>query len=367
MKMPTAPFPHSGEMSERTHSFDWGNSPLGHPEKWPSALHTALGIILGSQNPMFIFWGREHRCFYNDASARSLSPEQDEVLLGAKGADGLRETWDSIGPQVSHVMHGMGATWHENQVLPLFRRRRYESSYWTYGFSAIPDPDAPCGIGGVLLNCMETTQHVLTEMRQKFLVELGDALRQHGDPLRIIATAIDSIGRFLGVSRVGYGQVCADDTHIELQTNYTDGVQPVIGTFPLAQFGMHNISRQRLGETVVHEDITLDPLNDAAKWAAIEVRAFVSVPLIREGRFCASLFVNDRQPRIWAPERHCTHRTGGDAHLGGGAARTCRGPAASFHPTLRTGAARVVCNPRLSGPGAALHLALQRGVRIEHP
>jgi GAF domain-containing protein len=148
---------------------------------------------------------------------------------------------------------------------------------------------------------METTPHVLTEMRQKFLVELGDALRQHGDPLRIIATAIDSIGRFLGVSRVGYGQVCADDTHIELQTNYTDGVQPVIGTFPLAEFGMHNISRQRLGETVAHEDITLDPLNDAAKWAAIEVRAFVSVPLIRESRFCASLFVNDRQPRIWSP------------------------------------------------------------------
>ena len=301
MKMPTATFPHSGEMSERTRSFDWGNSPLGHPAKWSSALHTALGIILGSQNPMFIFWGPEHRCFYNDASARSLGPEQDEILLGAKGADGLRETWDRLGPQVNDVMRGMGATWHENQVLPLFSRCRREPSYWTYGFSPIPDPDAPCGIGGVLLNCMETTQHVLTEMRQKFLVELGDALRQHGDPLRIIATAIDSIGRFLGVSRVGYGQVCADDTHIELQTNYTDGVQPVIGTFPLAQFGMHNISRQRLGETVVHEDITLDPLNDAAKWAAIEVRAFVSVPLIREGRFCASLFVNDRQPRIWSP------------------------------------------------------------------
>jgi PAS domain S-box-containing protein len=298
--MSLALFPGSGQMSERLRAFDWGNSPLGHPEQWSSALHTTLGIILSSHNPMFIFWGTEHRCFYNDAYARSLRPEQNEVLLGAKGADQLRETWDIIGPQIDRVMCGMGATWHENKLLPLFGRRRHEISYWTYGYSPIPDPVAPSGIGGVLVICTETTQQVLTEMRHKFLVELGDALRQQDDPLRIIATAIEAIGRFLGVSRVGYGQVCADDTHIELQTNYTDGVLPVIGTFPLAEFGMHNISRQRNGETVVHEDITLDPLNDAAKWAAIETRAFVSVPLVREGRFCASLFVNDRQPRAWS-------------------------------------------------------------------
>ena len=300
MKMYTGPFPSSGEMSERIRAFNWCNSPLGYPEKWSSALRTALGIILTSQHPMFIFWGAEYRCFYNDAYARSLRPEQNEVLLGAKGADQFRETWNVIGPQVDHVMRGLGATWHENQVLPLFRRRRHESSYWTFGYSPIPDPRAPSGIGGVLMICTETTQQVLTEMRHKFLVELGDALRQHDDPLRIIATAIEALGRFLGVSRVGYGQVCADDTHIELRTNYTDGVAPVVGTFPLAEFGMHNINRQRCGETVVHEDITLDPLHDAAQWAAIETRAFVSVPLVREGRFCASLFVNDRQQRAWS-------------------------------------------------------------------
>jgi PAS domain S-box-containing protein len=300
MNRPTAPFPGSGEMSARMRAVDWGSSPLGHPERWSSALHTALGIILSSQHPMIIFWGPEHRCFYNDAYARALGAEQKAVPLGAKGADALRETWHVIGPQVDHVMRGMGATWHENQALPVFHSRLNESSYWTYGCSPIPDPDAPSGNGGVLLICTETTQQVLTEMRHKFLVELGDALRQHDDPLRIIATAIDAIGRFLGVSRVGYGQVCADDTHIELQTNYTDGVAPVIGSYPLTEFGMHNISRQRRGEIVVHEDVTLDPLNDAAKWAAIETRAVVSVPLIRDGRFCASLFVNDRQPRAWS-------------------------------------------------------------------
>ncbi len=301
MTMPTPLFPRSGQMSERMRAFDWGHSPLGPPEQWSPALHTALGIILSSRLPMCIFWGADHRCLYNDAYARSLGPEQMTVPLGGKGAEQWRESWDIIGPQIDHVMGGADATWYENQVLPMFRRRLHESRYWTYGFSPIPDPRAASGIGGVLLICTETTQQVLTERRQKFLVELGDALRQHNDPLRIIATAIDAIGRYLCASRVGYGQVCADDTHIELQTNYTDGVAPIIGTFPLAEFGLHNISRQRRGETVVQEDILLDPLNDAANWAAIDTRAFVSVPLLREGRFCGSLFVNDRQPRVWTP------------------------------------------------------------------
>ncbi len=287
-------------MSERLQAFDWENTPLGDPATWSPALHTALGIILNSHHPMLIFWGEEHRCLYNDAYARLLGKEKNDLLLGAKGANQLRESWDIIRPQIDHVMRGAGATWHENQSLPMMREGRGAMSYWTYGFSAIPDPSVASGIGGVLVVCTETTQQVLTEMRQRFLVELGDSLRQHDDPLRIISNAINAIGRYLGVSRVGYGQVCADDIHIELQTNYTDGVQPVVGTFPLANFGVHNVIQQRRGETVVQSDVTLDPLSDAAKWASIEARAFVAVPLLREGRFCASLFVNDREPRVWS-------------------------------------------------------------------
>ncbi len=295
-----ATFPGHGIMSERMRAFDWTNSPLGHPESWSPALHTALGIMLCSQHPMFMFWGKEHWFFYNDAYSNSLGPDESGVMLGAKGAVQWRESWDIIGPQIDHVLSGAGATWRENQRLPVFRRGQQETAYWTYGCSPIPDPRASLGIGGVLVVCMETTQQVLTEMRQKFLVDLGDSLRQHDDPQRIIATAIDAIGRYLGASRVGYGQVCADDTHIELQTNYTDGVSPVIGTFPLANFGAHNVSLHRRGETVVHADILLDPSNDAAQWAAIETRSVVAVPLLREGRFCASLFVNQRQPRVWS-------------------------------------------------------------------
>jgi PAS domain S-box-containing protein len=295
-----ARFPGSGEMSVRMRAFDWDHSPLGPVQHWSAALQTALGIMLCSSHPMLVFWGAEHRCFYNDAAVGFIGLEKYAAMLGATAADHWHETWDVMGRQLAHVMQGGGATWHHNQLVPMTRHGRRDNLYWTYGYSPIPDAGAPHGIGGVLVVCTETTQYVLSEARQAFLVELGDALRPHHDPRRIIATATDSIGRYLRASRVGYGQVCADDVHIELETNYTNGVIPVIGTFALADFGMHDIIRQRRGETVVRDDVTLDPLSDAAKWASIATRAYVSVPLLREGRFCASLFVNDRHPRAWS-------------------------------------------------------------------
>jgi PAS domain S-box-containing protein len=53
------------------------------------------------------------------------------------------------------------------------------------------------------------------------------------------------------------------------------------------------------------DDVQTDPDQDPAVWAAIDTRAFVSVPLIRDGRFRASLFVNHRQPRAWSRADLC--------------------------------------------------------------
>jgi len=293
-------FAGGGEMGERMRAFDWHRSPLGSPQYWSPALQTTVGIVLSSRHPMFVFWGAEHRCFYNDAYAQSLGPEKHAVMLGAKGCELWPETWDLIGPQIEHVMSGRGSTWHENQLIPFIRNGRREDVYWTYGYSPIPDPTAAGGIGGTLVVCTETTNQVRNDQRQRFLVDLGDALRQHTDARRIVATATEAIGRWLGASRVGYGQVQADDQTIVLETNYTAGVAPIIGRFALNDFGAHQIARHRRGETVVCNDVSLDPLTDFAPWNAIDTRAFVSVPLVRDGRFRASLFINDRQPRVWS-------------------------------------------------------------------
>jgi PAS domain S-box-containing protein len=76
------------------------------------------------------------------------------------------EIWDIIGPQIEQVMSGGGATWAENALVPITRNGRREDVYWTYSYSPIDDPDAPTGVGGVLVVCTETTKTVLAERRR---------------------------------------------------------------------------------------------------------------------------------------------------------------------------------------------------------
>lgn len=153
-----------GAMGARIRSHDWSAS-LGSPLHWPPSLRTALRILLSTNHPVFIFWGPEHICFYNDSYARSLGPERHPSILGRPGREAWDEIWDIIGPQIELVMAGRGATWHQNQLVPTTRHGRREDVYWTYSYSPIDDPASASGVGGVLVLCTETTDSVLTAKR----------------------------------------------------------------------------------------------------------------------------------------------------------------------------------------------------------
>jgi len=154
-----------GAMGERIRAFPWARTPLGDPDVWPRGLRTAVRVLLTTQHPIFIFWGHEHICFYNDAYSRSLGPEKHPSMLGAPGRESWDEIWPIIGPQIEQVMRGEGATWHENQLVPIIRHGALQDVYWTYSFGPIDEPEFAHGVGGVLVICTETTEQVLAERR----------------------------------------------------------------------------------------------------------------------------------------------------------------------------------------------------------
>ena len=154
-----------GAMGARIRAHPWANSTLGDPRHWPQALRTAVRILLTTQHPMFIFWGNDSTGIYNDAYSRSLGPEKHPTILGAPGEPSWTEIWPIIGPQIQHVMHGEGSTWHENQLVPIIRHGELQDVYWTYSFSPIDEPTFEHGVGGVLVVCTETTEQVKTEQR----------------------------------------------------------------------------------------------------------------------------------------------------------------------------------------------------------
>jgi PAS domain S-box-containing protein len=156
-----------GRMGELIRGFAWESTPLGPPSSWPGSLRVMVRMLLTTRHPVFIFWGPSHLCLYNDAYSDSLGPEKHPRILGQPGRPSWLEIWPLIGPQIDMVLRGQGATWHENQLVPIVRHGELRDVYWTYSFGPIDDESAPNGVGGVLVLCTETTRQVENERRLK--------------------------------------------------------------------------------------------------------------------------------------------------------------------------------------------------------
>jgi len=152
---------HGGEMGRRIREFDWSKTPLGAPAQWHASLRMAARVLLTTNHPVFVFWGDDATCLYNDAYRKSLGPEKRDAILGAPAREAWPEIWHIVGPQIAQVMRGDGATWHENALVPILRNGRIDEVYWTYSYSPIDDEHAASGVGGVLVLCTETTRSVL--------------------------------------------------------------------------------------------------------------------------------------------------------------------------------------------------------------
>lgn len=152
--------PSNSEMGELIQKKDWRKTSIGSPETWSQSLRTTLSIMLNSKFPMFLFWGPELICFYNDAYRPSLGNiGKHPAILGSRGEDFWEEIWDDIKPVIDNVLAGGEANLNENQLLPIYRNNAMENVYWTFSYSAVNDESG--NPAGVFVTCMETTKQVV--------------------------------------------------------------------------------------------------------------------------------------------------------------------------------------------------------------
>lgn len=176
-----------GEMGMLMRSKDWSATSLGPPAKWPQSLRTTLSIVLNSKFPMFLFWGPQLICFYNDAYRPSLGENgKHPHILGMIGENAWVEIWDIIKPLIDQVLAGGEGTWSEDQLIPIFRNGRIEDVYWTFSYSPVNDESG--GVAGVFVTCTETTDKIISfrkieesEERFRNMAENSDILIAVGD------------------------------------------------------------------------------------------------------------------------------------------------------------------------------------------
>ncbi len=156
-------------MADLTRRFPWSSTPVGPIDRWPDTLLTTVNMLLANRHPMFLWWGSDLIQFYNDGYRPSLGGDKHPRALGQCGIDCWPEIWPIIGPQIDAVMSSGAATWHEDQLVPIYRDGKLEDVYWTYSYSPVRDPAG--NVRGVLVTVSETTQKVLAQQQLTQVLE----------------------------------------------------------------------------------------------------------------------------------------------------------------------------------------------------
>ncbi|MGX4640422.1 ATP-binding protein [Massilia sp. SYSU DXS3249] len=151
-----------GEMGALVRSLDWSATGLGPVSSWPPALRVTVGIMLGSNQPMYVAWGPQLRLLYNDSyrailGARANPPER---VLGQPFHEVWADVWETVGPMMAAALDGH-CTWAEDHPFVLHRNGYAEEMFAT--FSASPIRDEAGAVAGVFCVCSETTGKVVSQ------------------------------------------------------------------------------------------------------------------------------------------------------------------------------------------------------------
>jgi PAS domain S-box-containing protein len=172
-----------------------------------------------------------------------------------------------------------------------------------------PVRDAAGTVTGVFVEGNDVTEAKLaedalraSEARQALLLELVRTQRATDDPEAMMRAASEAVGRHLGVNRVGFFLMPDDDT-LRFTAGWADGnLDQLHGTFPALGIGPAYLAAVRKGVVLGIADVTQDLLTAGSRFAEIGTRASIGVPIIRNGRWHAGMYVNHASPRDWTAE-----------------------------------------------------------------
>ncbi len=139
-----------------------------------------------------------------------------------------------------------------------------------------------------------------SEARQRFLLGLGDRLRELDDPREVAFAAAGMLGAHMDVDRVVYAEVDDAGQHATVVAEWTRIALPgAPETYRLDDFGVGD--RYRHGHMRWSYDTRAEMHGrpGAERCEAMGIRAAVGAPILRGGRLSAVLAAHHATPREW--------------------------------------------------------------------
>jgi two-component system CheB/CheR fusion protein len=143
------------------------------------------------------------------------------------------------------------------------------------------------------------------EKRLDVLVRVSELVRTRSDPYELSDAVAATVGVELGLRRCLFNETDVERDLEIVHRDYCDRAESVAGTHRISDYSSVTSAAMMKGEMVINCDSKTDPRTAADYKRSYEQtgeRSYVAVPLMRDGRWVASLWASDDQPREWTKE-----------------------------------------------------------------
>ncbi len=151
--------------------FDWGSTPIGPIEDWPTVLTQAVEMLLANPDPVVMFWGNQRIIIYNQPYI-AIVKQKHPHIMGGKASECFPELWYAIEPICRRVTATGCASRTDGLGLVLERSGFLEECFFSFTF--LPLFDADQTVVGTYAQVFEVTRQIVIERRMLTTVKLSE-------------------------------------------------------------------------------------------------------------------------------------------------------------------------------------------------
>lgn len=263
----------------------------------------------------------------NTATDAIISVDQDqnivlfnhsaELIFGYSAAEMLGQPLDRLLPEQASKMHRLHVQnfaaeidktgRHMMQGREISGRRKDGTEFPAEASIAKSIADEQLTLTVILRDISERRkiEQALREREEyfRFLNQLAESKRGLADPVQIMAVTTRLLGEYLHVSRCVYADVEKDGEQFSILHDYTDGCASTVGQYYLSLFGERVMTTLHQGQTLIIRDVEseLRSGDEANMFNAIDIKATITCPLVKDGVLRAMMAVHQTTPRDWQP------------------------------------------------------------------
>ena len=209
-----------------------------------------------------------------------------------------------IHPEDEKTVSGkiVSALAHATEYSLEYRVRHRKGHYLWLSDSARIVRDARGEVERVVGMIVDITERKQAEDRLALLAEISDLTRSIDDPVELLFAVSKTVGEHLQVERCLFNEIDLERDTETVYRDYCRNVESVAGVYKVSSHSAVTVTDMKAGKTVVNGDAKTDPRTAdiyEQSYAPQGKRAYIAVPLLREGRWVASLWVSDNRPREW--------------------------------------------------------------------